>query len=133
MIDEIEGAMIMVSNQQNALEFYTQKLGFEKQLDVDSAGYRWILVKPKDSKTVLSLVDPSNTKEWSQDDVIDAKKKVGLPTGIWFYSKDIDSAYKQLKSKDVKITIPEKQTWGGVMSIIYDQDNNSFGLVGDSA
>ena len=58
MIDEIEGTMVMVSNQQKALEFYTQKLGFEKKVDVETK-YRWIAVGPKNSKTVISLVDPS--------------------------------------------------------------------------
>lgn len=132
MIDEIEGMMVMVSNQSKALEFYTQKLGFEKKVDTEDAGFRWIVVGPKDSKTVLSLVDPSNMNEWSQENIDNAKKNIGTTTGIWFYSKDIETTYKELKSKGVEITKPEKQTWKGIMSTIYDQDKNSIGLVGDS-
>ena len=56
MIDEIEGVMVMVSNQQAALNFYTNKLGFEKKVDTSVTKYRWIVVGPKNSNTVLSLV-----------------------------------------------------------------------------
>ena len=132
MIDEIEGIMVMVSDQQKALEFYTQKLGFERKLDTDTAGFRWIVVGPKDSKTVISLVDPYSMKEWAKKPPDNPEKRIGQPTGIWFYAKDINATYKELKSKDVEITEPEKQVWGGIMSIVYDQDKNSFGLVGDS-
>ena len=132
MIDEIEGMMVMVSNQSEALDFYTQKLGFEKKLDTQDAGYRWIIVGPKDSKTVLSLVEPSGMSDWPQENIDNAKKKIGAPTGIWFYSKDIETTYQELKSKGVEITKPEKQAWEGIMSTIFDQDKNSFGLVGDS-
>jgi len=38
----------------------------------------------------------------------------------------------ELKSKGVEITEPAKQIWGGIMSTIYDQDKNSYVLVGDS-
>ena len=132
MIDEIEGIVVMVSNQQKALEFYTQKLGFTKKLDTDEAGYRWIVVGPKDSNTVLSLVDSDQMKNESQEKIEIAKKKIGTPTGIWFYTKDIDATYTELKSKGVEITKPEKQSWEGMMSSLCDQDRNSYWLVGDS-
>ena len=132
MINEIEGVMVMVSDQQKALEFYTQRLGFEKKLDTDTAGFRWIVVGPKDSKTVISLVDPYSMKEWAERPPDNPEKSIGQPTGIWFYARDIDTTYEELKSKGVEITEPKKQVWGGIMSIVYDQDKNSFGVVGDS-
>ena len=132
MIDEIEGITIMVSDQQKALEFYTQKLGFEKKLDTDVAGYRWVVVDPKNSNTVISLVDSAQMKNESQEKIEHTKKKIGTSTGIWFYTKDINTTYRELKSKGVEITEPVKQVWGGIMSTIYDQDKNNYGLVGDS-
>ena len=132
MIDEIEGIVVMVSNQQKALEFYTQKLGFTTKLDTDEAGYRWIVVGPKDSNTALSLVDSDQIKNESGEKIENTKKKIGTPTGIWFYTKDIDGTCNELKSKGVEITEPEKQAWEGMMSTLYDQDRNSYWLVGDS-
>lgn len=132
VIDEIEGILVMVSDQQRALDFYTQKLGFTKKVDTDVAKFRWIVVGPKDSNTVISLVDPTSMNEWSKDSIDNAEKKIGTQTGIWFFTKNIDETYNELKSKGVEITKPEKQVWGGIMSTVYDQDENSFGLVGDS-
>lgn len=59
------------------------------------------------------------------------ESKIGTNTGIWFYARDIMSEYKELKSKEVEITKPVKQVWGGIMCTVYDQDKNSYGLVGD--
>ncbi|WP_316506112.1 VOC family protein [Nitrosopumilus sp.] len=132
MIDDIEGIMVMVSNQQKALEFYTQKLGFEKKVDHGAPEYRWIVVCPKNSNTVISLVDPTLMKDWPLEIIEERKARIGTTTGIWFYTKDIHTTYQELKSKQVEITPPEKQVWGGVMSSIFDQDKNILGLVGDS-
>jgi len=132
LIDDIEGIIVMVSNQQKALEFYAKKLGFVKKVDTDEAGFRWIAVGPKNSKTVISLVDPSSMKEWAEKTPEEPEKRISTPTGIWFFAKNIDQTYQELKSKDVKITEPKKQVWGGILCTVYDQDQNSFGLVGDS-
>ena len=132
MIDEIEGIIVMVSDQQKALEFYTEKLGFTKKLDTAESGFRWITVGPKDSKTVISLVDPHSMKEWAEKTPEEPEKRIGTPTGIWFFAKNLDQTYQELKSKGVEITEPKKQVWGGILSTVYDQDKNSFGLVGDS-
>ena len=132
MIDGIEGIIVMVSDQQKTLEFYTQKLGFEKKLDTDVAGYRWVVIGPKNSNTVISLADSVQMKNESKEKIEHAKKRIGTPTGIWFYTKDIDTTYQELKSKGVEITEAVKQVWGGIMSTVYDQDRNNYGLVGDS-
>jgi len=55
MIDEIEGIVVMVYDQQKALKFYIQKLGFEKKLDTDIAGYSWIAISPKNSKHEMGM------------------------------------------------------------------------------
>ena len=73
----------MVSDQQKALEFYTQKLGFEVKLDTDTAGYRWIVVGPKNSDTVISLQDSSQLGKNSQkaDEIKKMESKIGTNTG----------------------------------------------------
>jgi lactoylglutathione lyase len=55
--------------------------------------------------------------------------KIGTDTDVWFYSNDIESTYEELKDKGVDLTKPERQDWGGTMSILKDQDGNSFGLI----
>ena len=123
--------MVMVSNQRQALEFYTQQLGFEKKVDVENENFRWIIVGPKNSKTVISIVEPDRMKHWNQEKIEQAKNRIGASTGIWFFTKNIDEVYHDLKSKGVIISQPKKEKWG-IMSDFYDQDKNSFGLVGES-
>ncbi len=58
MIDDVEEITIMVSDQQNAFDFYTTKLGFEKKVDSYVTEYRWITVGPKNPNLVISLINP---------------------------------------------------------------------------
>ena len=131
MIDEIEGVIVMVSDQEKALEFYTKKIGFAKKVDTMSSGFRWIVVAPRDSNAVISLVSPLFIKDRGES-LDNLEKRIGQSTGIWFYSKNIAQTYQELKSKGVKVTEPKKQIWGGILCTVYDQDNNSFSLIGDS-
>lgn len=58
-----------------------------------------------------------------------ARKNIGRNTGVWFYTSNIQSTYEDLKSKGVDITKPEKQEWGGIMSLVKDLDGNIFTLL----
>ena len=130
LVDKIEGISVMVSDQQKAVEFYTQKLRFDVKLDTNIAGYRWIVVGPKNSDTVISLVDSAQLKKNSElKEIKKQESRIGTNTGIWFYAKDINSVYETLKSRGVEITKPEKQPWGVIMSRFYDQDRNEYSLL----
>ncbi len=127
-IDMMGGVIVIVSNQKKALEFYSQKLGFEIKENVDEGEGSWIEVRPKNSGAPISLVNPDYTN-WSPENKERAKLKMGTDTGIWFYAKDIKSVYQNLKSRDVEITEPKKQPWGVLLSRFYDQDRNEFSLL----
>jgi len=127
-INMLGGAIVMVSDQQKALEFYSKKLGFEIKENQEDGESRWIEVRPKNSGAPISLMDPE--KENMPPELKEqAKKKIGTQTGLWFYAKDIQTAYETLKSNGVEITKPEKQPWGVMMSRFYDQDRNEFALL----
>ncbi len=131
MPDEINmlgGTIVNVSNQKKALEFYSQKLGFEIKENQDEGEGSWIEVCPKNFGVPISLVNPDKTS-WSPEKKEQEKKKIGTDTGIWFYAKDIHSVYQTLKSRGVEITEPEKQPWGVLLSKFYDQDRNEFSLL----
>jgi lactoylglutathione lyase len=129
MIGTIGGIVVIVSDQQKAVEFYSQKLGFDIKTDMSFVGIRWIEVAPKDSQSTISLMLP-NVQMMSNEGVVEAAKKgIGTETGIWFYSDDMQSTYEELKNKGVDISQPEKQEWGGIMSKLKDQDGNSYSIV----
>jgi lactoylglutathione lyase len=134
MIDTIGGTVVIVSDQQKAVEFYTQKLGFELKTDMffgssNSSGIRWVEVAPKKSQSTISLMVANAQLLSNEGEIEAAKKGIGTETGIWFYSDDIQSTYRELKKKGVDIAAPEKQEWGGIMSKFKDQDGNSYSLI----
>lgn len=130
MIKTIGGTIIYVSNQRRAVEFYTQKLGFEVKFNMQFGEYiKWIKVAPKESNSTLSLVEPNRELLKTDEEINRAKMKIGTDTDVWFYANDIESTYEELKGKGVNLTKPEKQDWGGIMSILKGQDGNLFGLI----
>jgi lactoylglutathione lyase len=128
MIDRIGGIVVIVSDQQKAMEFYSQKLGFEIKTDTSFVGIRWIEVGPKHSQSTISLMLP-NVQMMSNGVVEAVKKGIGTETGIWFYSDDMQLTYEELKNKGVEITPPERQEGGGIMSKFKDQDRNSYSII----
>jgi predicted enzyme related to lactoylglutathione lyase len=128
MINTIGGVVIMVSDQAQAVKFYAEKIGFDIRLNVPFYGGKWIEVAPKDSESTLSIMEP-NSQMMSPEELEIAKKNIGRNTGVWFYTSDIQSTYDELKSKSVDVTEPEKQEWGGIMSLVKDLDGNIFTLL----
>ena len=118
----------MVSDQAQAIKFYTEKIGLDIRLNVPFYGGKWIEVAPKDSESTLSIMEP-NSQMMSKDELEIARKNIGRNTGVWFFTSDIQSTYEELKSKGIDITKPEKQEWGGIMSTIKDLDGNKFTLL----
>ena len=113
IINTIGGAIVMVSDQEKTLEFFTQKLGFEEKENQDFGVYKWIEVRPQNSDVPISLMNPDKidaTPEIKEQ----LKKKIGIDTGIWFYTKDIKEAYKKAKSNGVEMSEPKKQPWGSI-------------------
>ena len=130
MIKTIGGTIVYVSNQSRAVEFYTQKLGFEVKSNMQFGdNIKWIEVAPKESNSTLSLVEPNRELLKTDEEINRPKMKIGTDTDVWFYANDIESTYEELKGKGVNLTKPEKQDWGGTMSILKDQDGNLFGLI----
>jgi predicted enzyme related to lactoylglutathione lyase len=128
MIDTIGGVVIMVSDQARAVKFYAEKVGFDIRLNVPFFGGKWIEIAPKDSESTLSIMEP-NPQLMPPEELEIARKNIGRNTGVWFYTSDIQSTYEDLKSKGVDITKPEKQEWGGIMSLVKDLDGNVFTLL----
>lgn len=128
MIDSIGGIVIFVSNQARAIEFYTQKLGFDVKGEYPYKNTKWVEVAPKNSTTTISLMEPNNDM-MTNEEIEQARKEIGTMTSLWFYTKNINDTYKELQEKGVNITEPKKQDWGGIMSQIKDQDNNILTLI----
>ena len=122
MITNIAVVCVFVSNQDKALDFYVNKLGFEQRADEPvGGGQHWLEVTPPGAATriVLSLA----TEEWGVD-------RLGQFAGIVFEPDDIAATYRELSARGVKFTEPPTpQPWGGVQAQFKDQDGNMLVIV----
>lgn len=108
---------IFVQDQDKALKFYSEKLGFIKKHDVPTGEYRWIaLVSPEEQVGTELLLEPNNhpaAKEY--------QKKLfeeGIPVTM-FGVADIHKEYERLLENGVKFTM-EPTKMGEVTIAVFD-------------
>jgi lactoylglutathione lyase len=119
MIKHVSLATVYVSDQDKALDFYVNKLGFEVRADDTMGAMRWIQVAPKGAVTTIVLAHGYGG--WSED-------KVGQFTGIGLEADDLEATYRELSSRGVEFTEkPSRQPWG-TQSQFVDQDGNGYVL-----
>jgi lactoylglutathione lyase len=109
---------VPVTDQDRALEFYVEKLGFAKRLDVPYGdGKRWIEVAPAGATTTIALVP-------SHEGV-----PAGVETGIRFTTQDADAEHADLRARGVDAD--EVLRWPGAppMFAFRDQDANGLEIV----
>jgi predicted enzyme related to lactoylglutathione lyase len=117
VISRVGVVSIRVKDQDEALRFYTERLGLEKRTDAPMGeGMRWLTVAPAGSSTELVL------------STYDAGTPLGSFTGVILETEDIDAAYRELSERGVRFTTtPTRHPWGGWAEFV-DQDGNGFGL-----
>jgi len=113
-IDGIRTVGIPVSDQDQALAFYVETLGFDKLMDtpVEQFGGRWIEVSPPRSTTTIALTPARE------------KAPAGVDTGIRFTTGNAAMLHAQLSGRGVDVD--ELLRWEGVppMFDFRDPDGN---------
>jgi predicted enzyme related to lactoylglutathione lyase len=112
---------IQVKDQDEAVRFYTECLGFEKRNDAPMGeGMRWVTVALPGSKTEFSLLsDPFGGAP------------LGTNTGVVLETDDIDAAFHELSSRGVHFTtLPLREFFGGWAQFV-DQDGNTISIHSD--
>jgi len=108
---------VFVTDQQRALEFYRDALGFTVHTDARWGEQRWIEVGPPAADTRLSLLQPSDVP-------FDAQ--AGEPTGIAFRTDDAAACYDTLVAGGANLTSrPHAEPWGTWFGFA-DPDGNEF-------
>lgn len=91
-VGQVGTVIVPVSNQDAALEFFTEKLGFEKRMDVPYGdGQRWLDVAPAGGETTVALVPPMQGND------------PGVETRIAFTSDDVESDHATLRDRGVDV------------------------------
>ena len=108
---------VFVDDQQKALQFYTEVLGFVKKYDVPAGEYRWL--------TVVSSEDPDGTElllEPSGHPAVKPFKEALVADGIPFTSfavDDVTAEYDRLRGRGVRFT-QEPTPSGPVTTAVFD-------------
>jgi len=116
MIKGIKFVSVPVSDQDRALSFYTEKLGFRILTDQPfDDRQRWIELSIPGADTGVVLFTPDAHRD-----------RVGTSSAISFHCDDLDKTYAELTAKGVEFaTPPTKQPWG-FFAIFKDPDGNQF-------
>jgi catechol 2,3-dioxygenase-like lactoylglutathione lyase family enzyme len=108
-----------VHDQDEALEFYTEKLGLELRDDVtvpEMGNFRWLTVgpvgQPDIAVVLMSIPGPPVIDAETSAQLKDVMAK-GAAGGLFFATADIQETYEELKGKGVEFTQePTKQPYG---------------------
>lgn len=69
MIDRIATVFVPTKDQERALAFFVDKLGFAKRTDIAYSGGRWIEVAPPGSSIAIALVPPGEGEPTARNEV----------------------------------------------------------------
>jgi catechol 2,3-dioxygenase-like lactoylglutathione lyase family enzyme len=119
-ITQIGTVIVPVSDQDRAIEFYLDKLGFEKRADVPFGnGERWVEVAPPGAASTIALIPPREGEP------------TGIDTHVGFTTEDADADHSDLRARGVDADEEVMRMGGPVPPMFFfsDQDGNRFLIV----
>lgn len=119
---KIKVTSIFVDNQDKALRFYTEVLGFTKKNDFSQGPYRWLTVTPSgdpnDVELQLALNNNPAAKTYQ-----DAIFQQNTPA-VMFFTDDIKGDYERVKSKGAEFTMAPTDVTGSTIAMLKDTCGN---------
>ena len=132
MITRMSHVLIWVKNQQEALEFYRDKLGFEVDTDaMIGEDFRWLTMKINGQPGFeIILMEPKPGYMLDEESATQLKALIdkGVLGGGVFEADDIYKTYDELKARGVEMKGPPTvQSWG-TATVMNDNSGNWFSL-----
>ena len=133
MIRSIAHVNVYVLNQEKALDFYKNKLGFEVGDDMTiEGGFRWLTVNPKGQPQLqLVLAEPQEGPMFTNEAAIKIRSLIedgAFGVGV-FETDDCQKTYEELAAKGVEFIQPPTEQLYGVEAMGKDDSGNWFSLV----
>jgi predicted enzyme related to lactoylglutathione lyase len=117
---------VYVDDQEKALRFYTEVLGFVKKADFTQGPFRWLTVtspeEPEGTELQLALNDKPAAKTYQQ-----AMFELGQPAAM-FYTDDVKGDYERIKARGGEFTMPPTDVPGAIISMLNDTCGNIIQL-----
>jgi len=123
----IQLTSVFVDDQDRALRFYTEVLGFAKKADFSQGPFRWLTVTspeaPDGTELQLALNNNPAAKAYQQ-----AIFRQNQPAAM-FYTDDVKGDYERIKGRGAEFTMPPTDVTGSTIAILNDTCGNLIQLV----
>lgn len=116
-IEKLAVVTIAVKDQEEALRWFTDRLGFEKRVDLSTPGIRWLTVAPKNQKEVEFVL-----ASWLPD-------HVGRNAPCVVETRSCRKTWETLKARGVEFSQPPVEKPYGVEAVFEDIYGNTYALV----
>src|SRR5260221_8951802 len=119
---KIKLTSVYVDNQEKALRFYTEVLGFTKKTDFSNGGFRWLTVASPDEPdgTELQLALNNNPAAKAYQHAIFQQ---GQPA-VMFYTDDVKGDYERIKARGAEFKMPPTEVTGSTIAQLSDTCGN---------
>ena len=118
---------IYVDDQEKALKFYTENLGFQKKADFSQGSYRWLTVASPEEPEGVELVLESNANPAGKA-YQEALRGQSQPAAQFLVS-DVQAEHDRLVARGVHFTVPVTSTTGSIIAVLDDTCGNLIQLV----
>ena len=119
---KIKLTSVHVDDQEKALRFYTEVLGFVKKADFSQGPYRWLTVAspedPDGTELQLALNGNPAAKAYQQ-----AMFQQGQPAAM-FFTDDVQADYERMKARGAAFTMPPRDVTGSKIAMLNDTRGN---------
>ena len=124
---KIKVMSVYVDDQDKALRFYTEVLGFTKKTDFSQGPFRWLTVaspeEPDGTELQLALNNNPAVKVYQQEIF-----QQGQPAAM-FYTEDVKGDYERIKAQGAEFTMPPTDVTGSTIAMLNDTCGNLIQLV----
>ena len=123
---KIKVTSIFVDDQDKALRFYTDVLGFTKKNDFSQGPFRWLTVTPSGDPNDVELQLALNNNP--ADKAYQQAKFQSNQAAIMFFTDDIKADYERVKGKGAEFTMPPTDVTGSTIAMLKDTCGNILQL-----
>jgi predicted enzyme related to lactoylglutathione lyase len=129
---KIANAQLWVQDQEEALAFYTEKVGMEIAADVtlpELGGFRWLAVAPPgqpDVSIVLMAVPGPPVMDQETTEQVESLMSKGFAGTVFLTTDDCQKTYEELKARGVEFHEPPEERPYGIDSGFRDPSGNSI-------
>lgn len=131
MIQKLSHTTLFVADQDEAKEFYVDKLGFEVRMDNSMGAFRWLTVGPKgqpDFQIILMKLAPFGRMTAENAEALKNIIKSGMVAAGVFETANCQQTYEELTAAGVKFPSPPEEKFYGIEAVFEDPSGNRFSL-----